>query len=155
MCQSTLTSQILEHMDKINIKLLSQDELPDIIAIENLSFSSPWRPEQFIKNLPSFYYAKLNNKVVGFIGIEKIEDEAHIIHMAVHPMFRRQGIGKKLVAEALKLDTNKIILEVRKSNIAGQKLYESFGFVEVSRRKKYYNDNNEDALVMIYENKSA
>ena len=90
-----------------------------------------------------------------FIGIEKIHDEAHILHMAVDPAFRRQGIGKLMLEEALKTDASKFILEVRESNSPARSLYESFGFKEAYRRKKYYNDNDEDALVMIYEKKPA
>ncbi|NQU16625.1 MAG: ribosomal protein S18-alanine N-acetyltransferase [Candidatus Saganbacteria bacterium] len=142
-------------MSEISIKLLSEKELPDVIAIENLSFSSPWKPEQFIKNLPQFYCAKIENKIVGFIGVEKVQDEARVIHMAVHPIYRRKGVGKKLLTECLKLKANKFILEVRESNIAAQNLYKSFGFNKVSTRKEYYNDNNEDALIMIYEKKPS
>ncbi|OGC05203.1 ribosomal-protein-alanine N-acetyltransferase [candidate division WOR-1 bacterium RIFOXYA12_FULL_43_27] len=139
----------------IKIFLLTEKELPEVIAIENLSFPFPWKPEQFSKNLPQFYCAKIDDKVVGFIGIEKIHDEAHILHMAVDPAFRRQGIGKLMLEEALKTDASKFILEVRESNSPARSLYESFGFKEAYRRKKYYNDNDEDALVMIYEKKPA
>ncbi len=138
-------------MKNITISSLKKDDLPEVLAVENLSFSSPWKPNQFMSNLEQFNIAKIDGKVVGFIGIEKVQDEARITHMAVHPIYRRQGVGKKLIAESLKIDARKFILEVRDSNIAAQKLYAGFGFKEVFRRKKYYNDNNEDAIVMIYE----
>lgn len=145
----------MKETGKIEIKLLSEEELPEVIAIENLSFSSPWKETQFKEQMDQFYCAKLKDKIVGFIGIEQVQDEVRITHMAVHPIYRRQGIGKELIAYGLRLTAKKFILEVRKSNAAAQNLYKSFGFKEVSRRKKYYNDNEEDALVMIYEKKST
>jgi len=141
--------------EEIKIVLLTENELPFVIAIENLSFPFPWTPEQFVKNLPQFYCAKLDHKVVGFIGIEKVQDEVRITHMAVDPTYRRQGIGRLMLEEALKSKASKFILEVRESNSPARSLYESFGFKEAYRRKKYYNDNNEDAIVMYYEKKSA
>lgn len=143
----------MKNSQEICIELLNKNDLPEVIAIEALSFSSPWKTNQFIDNSDQFYVAKINGKLVGFIGIEKIQDEARVTHMAVHPIYRKQGVGKKLLSMALKFDVTKFILEVRESNIIAQKLYGSFGFKEVSRRKKYYNNNNEDALVMIYEKK--
>lgn len=140
---------------KIEIEPLSEAELPAVIDIENSSFSSPWKPIEFIKNLPDFYIAKLGEKVVGFIGLEQTGDEAHIIHMAVHPSHRRMGIGTALINQAKKINCRKIFLEVRAGNQIAQNLYKKLGFAELPRRKKYYNDNDEDAVIMIYENKTA
>lgn len=133
------------------IKKLEPGELPEVVEIENLSFQSPWSAGQFKQNIDHFIVAVLNRRVVGFIGIEMVADEAHINHTAVHPDFRRIGIGKKLVGRALKYPANKFILEVRKSNTAAKNLYKQFGFKEISQRKNYYSDNNEDAIIMIHE----
>jgi len=123
-------------------------DLPAIMEIEGLSFSNPWDKNQFEESLNNFYTAKEDGEIVGFIGVQLIQDEAHILHMAVDPEFRRQGIAKKMMEFALGFHVKKWYLEVRASNIAAQKLYESFGFGIISRRKKYYQDNDEDALIM-------
>lgn len=140
---------------EISIIGLSCANLPDIIKIETLSFSSPWTLDQFNKNLRNFFVALADKIIIGYIGIEKIADEIHITHMAVHPDYRRRGIGSKLVNFALQMPAKRYILEVRESNQAGRNLYNKLGFQEASRRKKYYQDNDEDALVMIYEKTSA
>jgi len=92
------------------------------------------------------------DKIVGYIGIEKIADETHIINMAVDPDYRKQGIGTKLI-EAILNDKDVFFLEVRVSNVAAQRLYKKFSFDVVGTRKKYYQDNNEDAYIMRREEK--
>ena len=86
----------------------------------------------------------------------KIIDEAHITNLAVHPDFRRKGVAKVLLINALKECYEEKIkfltLEVRASNIKAFTLYEKFGFKSLGIRKKYYQDNNEDALIMWSEN---
>jgi ribosomal-protein-alanine N-acetyltransferase len=81
-----------------------------------------------------------------------ILDEAHIANIAVHPEFRRRGVGASLLAVALKDALQKGLrtatLEVRAQNTGAQSLYRIFGFEEVGRRLRYYRDNNEDALLM-------
>jgi len=93
-----------------------------------------------------------NGVVVGFAGIWLIIDEAHIINVAVLPEYRRNGIAKKLMVELLVRAKEKgavcSTLEVRAGNEPAIKLYEGFGYVTVGRRKAYYHDNKEDALVM-------
>jgi ribosomal-protein-alanine N-acetyltransferase len=81
-----------------------------------------------------------------------IMDEAHIATLAVHPDYRQQGVGRKLVSTALggliRKGAVKAMLEVRAQNITAQSLYHNFGFEVVGRRKQYYQDNNEDGLLM-------
>jgi len=135
----------------LKIEKARKKDLPNILAIENLSFSNPWSKNQFEESLSNFYVAKKGNKIVGFIGIQRLIDEAHILHMATHPDYREQGIARKMLQKAMGSRAKKFILEVRKSNTAAQSLYKSFGFQVISIRNKYYGDNDEDALVMIYE----
>jgi ribosomal-protein-alanine N-acetyltransferase len=93
--------------------------------------------------------------VVGYAGFWFIVDEAHISTIAVHPDWRGQGAGEQLLAAALEraLDLNaiKATLEVRVSNTRAQNLYRKYGFEEVGRRRHYYRDNGEDALLMTAE----
>ncbi|KAF0132948.1 MAG: ribosomal-protein-alanine N-acetyltransferase [Candidatus Saganbacteria bacterium] len=130
------------------IEKYTPSDLEKVYEIEKLSFSNPWSENQFTEIEDKLYLAKEKGKILGFIAIDKILDEAHILHMAVRSESRRQGIGKKLIKFALKLPAKKWFLEVRAGNIGAQKLYESFGFKTISRRKKYYQDNDEDALIM-------
>ncbi len=93
--------------------------------------------------------------VVGYAGFWYIVDEAHISTIAVHPDWRGQGAGKQLLLglpeRALDLNAVKATLEVRVSNTRAQNLYRKYWFEEVGRRRRYYRDNGEDALLMTAE----
>jgi ribosomal-protein-alanine N-acetyltransferase len=109
--------------------------------------------EDELYNLNAHYLvAEVAGRIVGYIGFWKIIDEGHITNIAVHPDFRGLGYGRELIAamilKAKEMELIAITLEVRKSNKAAISLYESFGFVSSGIRKKYYSDNNEDALIM-------
>ena len=90
--------------------------------------------------------------LAGMIATWFIIDEVHVANIAVHPDYRRLGIGRKLLAHALLHSAykgaNTAMLEVRRSNQGAQALYAQFGFTEVGVRVHYYRDNNEDALLM-------
>ncbi|WP_169237585.1 ribosomal protein S18-alanine N-acetyltransferase [Candidatus Roseilinea sp. NK_OTU-006] len=90
--------------------------------------------------------------VVGFAGMWMHVDEAHIATIAAHPGWRRRGIGERLLINLLRQAQRRraeiVTLEVRVSNVAAQHLYRKYGFEEVGRRKAYYQDNREDALLM-------
>jgi ribosomal-protein-alanine N-acetyltransferase len=91
-------------------------------------------------------------RVLGFIGVWLLVGEAHIVTVAVREAYRRMGIGERLVIAAIEtalgFDQEVLTLEVRKSNEAAQLLYEKYGFTRVGLRKRYYTDNNEDAVLM-------
>ncbi|MFC2019897.1 ribosomal protein S18-alanine N-acetyltransferase [Chloroflexota bacterium] len=91
-------------------------------------------------------------RIVGFAGFWIMADEAHIISIAVRSEYLRQGIGEllfiALIDLAMELGANMITLEVRVSNTAAQQLYDKYGFIQVGRRRAYYIDNREDALIM-------
>lgn len=135
----------------IVIEKAKKRDLPAMLSIENLSFSNPWSKSQFEESLSNFLVARKAGKLVGFIGVQKLIDEAHILHMATHPDHQRTGIARKMMKKALAVRAKKFILEVRKSNFAAQNLYKGLGFKVISIRNKYYSDNDEDALVMMYE----
>lgn len=146
-------------MKQILICKMTFDDLQGVYEVEENSFPIPWPISSFeseLKNiLATYLVAKIENKIVGYIGMWFVMDECHIMNLAVHPNYRNIGIAKKLVAELFKLckkhHSKYIMLEVRKSNIAAQKLYEKLGFVyEVERKDYYKNSDNtrEDAIVM-------
>lgn len=132
--------------------------LPSILEIERNSYSCPWPAEVFVEEL-SLKWSKMwgyfppdSDNPVGFIFYWKIYDELHILNLAVHPAYRRKGIGKELlgalITHGLKDGFKIITLEVRQSNAAAINLYKSFNFRIIGIRKGYYCDNNEDAYIM-------
>ena len=90
--------------------------------------------------------------LLGFVGIWLMVDEAHIVTIASRPERRREGIGERLLIAAIELarDLDQVVvtLEVRASNVEAQAMYEKYGFARVGLRKRYYTDNNEDAVLM-------
>ena len=97
-----------------------------------------------------------NERCVGYMGIWKIGDEAHVTNLSVHPDFQNKKLAHKLllsmIDECYGEKIKYITLEVRVSNQKAIHLYEKFGFKSIGLRKKYYQDNNEDALIMWSEN---
>lgn len=125
-----------------------------IAEIERYCFSTPWTEQQIKSSDDStvFFLAKADGKTVGYGGMYTVLDEGYITNIGVMPDYRRKGIGAKLVKElinySIKNSLSFLSLEVRVSNIAAIKLYDSFGFKEVGKRKNFYNKPKEDALIM-------
>lgn len=130
------------------------DNASEIAAIEKTCFSTPWSQNAITESMNAgtcFYAARVNNAVVGYMGISKIAGEGYVTNVAVLPEYRRKGIGKKLMQYAIENSKNElefISLEVRVSNHAAISLYESFGFENVGTRKRFYTNPQEDALIM-------
>lgn len=135
-----------------------ETDIPEVLKIENMSFSTPWSEASFLNEIhkPSSLtkVAVLGDKIIGYICANRIIDECHILNLAVHPYFRRQGIAKTLVEEVQnELKENKCIyiyLEVRTSNFGARKFYEYLGFRVIGIRKNYYIMPMEDAVIMAY-----
>lgn len=136
------------------IRPMRGEDLEFILQIEALSFSSPWTWDHFRQELTKacgrLRVAVVRNQIAGYLIAWLIEDELHIANLAVHPDFRRRGIGEKLVRNALDEISNcsTATLEVRESNTSARNLYEKLGFSIVGIRKKYYEAEGEDALIM-------
>jgi ribosomal-protein-alanine N-acetyltransferase len=139
------------------IRLMRVDDLPQVQAIDEISFSSPWPKTAFRHELlenPNAYcwVAEVEGRVVALMVCWLILDEAHIATIAVHPAQRGRGISKALVVSGLLDLISKgavsATLEVRAGNYVAQNLYRYFGFKEVGLRKSYYQDTKEDALLM-------
>lgn len=136
---------------------MTEKDAAAVAEISSLSFSSPWSTESYvqeIKNPVSLYLiAIIEDKIVGFIGTWNVLDESHITNVAVHPDYRQLKIGSLLLESLINIcqanyNTAIFDLEVRKSNIAAQKLYSKYNFIENGIRKGYYADNKEDAVLM-------
>lgn len=144
----------------IRIRPMTIQDLDGVIEVERLSYASPWRYEDFYREvvfnqLAYYFVAQIEETIAGFVGMWVIVDEAHITNIAVHPDFRRKKIGEKLLLfaleEARKKGARRVILEVRVSNYKAQNLYLKHDFRYAGVRKNYYRDNNEDAFLMIKE----
>ena len=135
---------------------MQADHLSEVIAIEQNSYPTPWSRYSFYSELLNdfaFYIVALcSDKVVGYAGMWLIIDEAHITNLTVHPDYRLRGIGRSLMQElenqAVTLGTKAMTLEVRPSNNIAIGLYSSMGFFQEGRRRGYYSDTGEDALIM-------
>jgi len=139
------------------IRKMIMNDLEQVVAIDQVSFSLPWPSRSFQFELTDnpasrCWVVELDKKIVAMIVSWLILDELHIATIATHPEYKRQGIGRKLLLYALKSAREegviKSFLEVRESNQVAISMYKSFGFVEDGRRKEYYKDNGEDAILM-------
>lgn len=143
----------------MNIRPMVPDDIPSILPIENVSFPSPWSArlfeEELKRSLARYFTAEEEGRVVGYMGYWEAPGEAHIISLAVAPECRRRGIARTLLRhcldQAMSQGAGLATLEVRQGNEAGKALYAAVGFRTVAIRRKYYQDNQEDAIVMIRE----
>ena len=136
------------------------EDLPDVHAIEQASFTQPWPPHAYQSELESnrlahYLVARIGDTIAAYGGMWLMVDEAHITTFAVHPAWRRQRIGERLLLAFLDLamarQAHEATLEVRLSNLPARRLYEKYGFRPVGLRPRYYSDDNEDALIMTTE----
>ncbi|MBI3001676.1 MAG: ribosomal protein S18-alanine N-acetyltransferase [Deltaproteobacteria bacterium] len=141
------------------LRPITSSDLEEVMAIERAAFSFPWSARFFLQELRVPYarslLAVVDGKTVGYIIYWRLPSETDIHNLAVHPAHRRQGIGRALlravIEEARREGLQRITLEVRKSNEAAQRLYQSLGFVSQGVRKGYYSDDGEDAVIMVLE----
>ena len=147
---------------KIKIQRMQKSDVDNVINIEEKAYGEHhWSKESFLNELSNDlarYYAAfdINGNLLGYAGCWQILEEVHITNIAVSPDFRRQKIGERLLRQIIddcyKNKAKYITLEVRVSNNAAIKLYEKYGFKSLGTRKGYYQNNNEDALIMWTEN---
>ena len=138
------------------VSFMEENDIDDILEISSLSFAISWSKDSYIQELTNpvakYLVAKINNKVVGFVGTWVVLDESHITNIAVHPNYRNHGIASKLLEELIahckSFGCVAFTLEVRDSNKAAQSLYLKHGFENAGIRKSYYEDNKEDAILM-------
>ena len=139
------------------IRKMTVDDVPAVVQLDQKSFSLPWPERSFRFELTDnpasrCWVAELDGNVVAMIVIWLIVDEAHVATIATDPEYRRQGIGKRLLAHALRDmirdGARSSFLEVRESNVAAQEMYQKFGYEIMGRRRRYYRDNDEDAILM-------
>lgn len=144
--------------ESVEIRRMTEEDVDAVRHLDELSFPTPW-PE------PSFAYELNVNRnahcwvadlpqagVIGSLIIWLVLDEAHIATIAVHPDHRRKGVAQKLMTAGLiaciRMGARSAMLEVRENNQAAIEMYRKFGFERVGRRRQYYQDTKEDAILM-------
>ncbi len=150
------TTEIPSHPDgPLEIRRLTYADLPQIIAIERRAFPTPWSLAMFVLELSkpaSVCLAALRGgQMIGFLICSRYDTVWHIMNVAVDPDRRRAGIATALLHDLLRRidgDSARFTLEVRESNAGAIALYERFGFRAAGRRRRYYQDNGEDAVIM-------
>ena len=148
---------------EITIRPMNRNDIETVVAIEEASYGKHhWSKEAFYNELAANDVARYfcaetqDGQVVGYVGTWQILEEAHITNISVNPDFRRKHIGEALLHHAIEScyenEIKYITLEVRVSNEKAVNLYTKYGFKSLGTRKQYYQDNNEDALIMWTEN---
>ncbi|HZP96946.1 MAG TPA: ribosomal protein S18-alanine N-acetyltransferase [Candidatus Limnocylindria bacterium] len=141
----------------ITIDEMKIDDIDAVQEVERASFPVPWPANAFRHELTQnknahYIVAREGDRIVGYAGLWLSLDEAHITTFAVLPECRRRKIGERMLIalfeRAEKLGAEWLTLEVRASNIPAQRLYEKYGFRPAGIRRRYYSDNNEDAIIM-------
>ncbi|MCW5317546.1 ribosomal protein S18-alanine N-acetyltransferase [Nostoc sp. KVJ3] len=143
----------------LEIKLLTADHLSAILELDRACFGGLWTLEGYKRELDSpnsdllgLFSPSTSTSLLGMGCFWSILDEAHITILAVHPQYHRQGLGAALLYSLIKTACDRKMeratLEVRASNLAAISLYQKFGFKTAGRRRGYYQDNGEDALIL-------
>lgn len=147
-------------MPSWSVEPLTAADLDEVLAIERASFSTPWSRGAFLYELNQNPAARCwvargsgaAPRVLGYLCLWEIRPEIHITNVAVHPGWRRQGVARLLLGtileDARRRQLTLAFLEVRPNNVEARRLYESLGFQVIGRRKGYYFDTGEDALLM-------
>ena len=139
---------IIEKMNVSHVKQIAQ--------LEKICFSNPWSENSIaseLENKLAFWLVAMEGETVaGYIGSQTVMDETDMMNVAVHPDHRRKGIAEELVNTLVenlkKMGSHRLTLEVRASNASAIALYEKLGFSEIGRRKNYYRNPREDALIL-------
>lgn len=142
----------------VHIRWMIRRDMPEVLSIEKSSFEFSWSEEDFIRCLRQRscigMVAEYDERVVGFMIYELHKDQLHVLNFAVRPDVRRRHVGEqmtnKLVSKLSQQRRNRILLEIRETNLAAQLFFRNLGFKATSVLRDYYDDTVEDAYVMQY-----
>jgi ribosomal-protein-alanine N-acetyltransferase len=141
----------------VAIQPMRRRHVRSVLRIEQQVYPRPWSSSLFLSELAlratrAYYVARVGRELVGYAGLMMTLDEGHVTTIAVDPRRHRSKIGTRLLLvlarDAIARGATALTLEVRMSNTAAQDMYRRFGFEPVGVRKNYYQEVNEDALVM-------
>ena len=136
--------------------IMTAADVDAVCAIEEATFARPWScasiENELTNSCARYVVLRRGGETVGYAGMWLVIDDAHVTNVAIRKDLRGQGLGEKLMRALIQLAADSgmiwMTLEVRRSNAAAQGLYRKLGFVDVGWRKRYYEDNGEDALLM-------
>ncbi|GED34644.1 MULTISPECIES: ribosomal protein S18-alanine N-acetyltransferase [Brevibacillus] len=143
--------------NELEYRFMTMQDVGAVAELERLSFSTPWPHDAFVNELtknPNARYVVVvhQNRIIAYCGMWIIIDEAHITNVAVHPLYRGKKVGLGLMIKMMNVarmfHAKSMTLEVRPSNTVARSMYTKLGFKEHGVRKRYYSDNNEDAIIM-------
>lgn len=139
----------------LEIRRLAYADLPQVVSVERRAFPTPWSLAMFVLELSKpggvCLAAVRDGRLVGYCICSRYDVVWHLMNIAVDPSHRREGLATALLGELLHRigdEQARVTLEVRPSNAAAIDLYERFGFRAAGLRRRYYQDNGEDALIM-------
>jgi ribosomal-protein-alanine N-acetyltransferase len=146
-------------LSKLKIQSLTLEHLPALLELDQACFQGLWTMEGYQRELasPNSHFLGLlsslsSSQLIGMGCFWSILEEAHITILAIHPQYHHQGLGQALLYSLLQTAVDcgleRATLEVRASNDVAISLYQKFGFKTAGRRRNYYKDNNEDALIL-------
>jgi ribosomal-protein-alanine N-acetyltransferase len=146
----------LKQARKVHIRWMIRRDMPEVLAIETVSFEFPWCENDFLRCLRQRncigMVAEHDDQVVGFMIYELHKARLHVLNFAVDSRYRRLGVGsqmiEKLVGKLSSQRRNRILLEVRETNLAAQLFFRASGFRAVSVLREFYEDTPEDAYLM-------
>ncbi len=140
----------------MTIRSMLPADVPQIAALERLCFSDPWSEGSVAGELENelslWLVAETDGRIQGYIGSQSVPPDCDILNLAVAPDARRQGLGRQLLQALLdalhRHGIERVFLEVRPTNVPARALYAALGFEEIGRRKEYYVNPVEDALIL-------
>lgn len=149
-------AEAIEEISKMDIREMTEADLPEVCAIEEETFSEPWSEEDFYKGISDpnneYLVVEIKGEIVGYCGYWGIAGEGYIYNVAVKKEYRGRHIGflmlKALLSQSHSRGITSFTLEVRCSNEAAIRLYDSLGFERVGVRKDFYTKPQEDAVIM-------
>lgn len=144
-------------MTEFSIREMTTGDIDSVLIVDRICFTSPWARDIYEREISAnqfahYFVIEENEKIIGYVGLWIVADDAQVTNIAILPEYRGYGIGEKLFGFALtyvlKEGASHLSLEVRVSNYVAQGLYKKFGLKKGGVRKSYYPDNGEDAYVM-------
>lgn len=146
----------LVRREMMEIVEMNLGHVPQVAALEALCFSDPWSEKSVASELDNelalWLVAVENGTVAGYVGSQTVLGETDMMNIAVHPDFRRQHIGERLIGELVErlknMGSRCLTLEVRSSNAPARSLYEKLGFAQVGLRRNYYRNPKEDGCIL-------
>jgi ribosomal-protein-alanine N-acetyltransferase len=143
---------------RVHIRWMIRRDMPEVLAIEHASFEYPWCEEEFLRVLRQRncigMVAEYGERIVGFMIYELHRNKIHVLDFACHPEFRRQGVGRQMVAKLVGKLSNqrrsRIALFLRETNLSAQLFFRVMGFRAMEVVREHYPDTGEDAYTMHY-----